>query len=103
MMSSIIVAKQGRGGMAISNALGSNVFDILIGLGIPWLILILSQQSSLDVATSNITSHIFLLLASVVGMFIIFLITRWRVNRLVGTLFLGAYLLYLISIILQAH
>lgn len=28
----------GYGDMAVSNAVGSNVFDILICLGLPWLI-----------------------------------------------------------------
>jgi len=102
MMSSVIVAKQGRGGMAISNALGSNIFDILLGLGIPWLILIIATGNSISVHESNITSHIFLLLASVIGMFVVFLITRWRVNRLVGVLFLGSYFAYLIYVIMQA-
>merc|ERR1719272_2218462 len=37
-LGSIAVAKQGEGDMAIANALGSNVFDILIGLGLPWTI-----------------------------------------------------------------
>merc|ERR1740138_1619778 len=35
-LSSIAVAKQGEGDMAVCNALGSNVFDILLGLGVPW-------------------------------------------------------------------
>merc|ERR1719454_1893254 len=35
-LGSIAVARQGEGDMAIANALGSNVFDILIGLGVPW-------------------------------------------------------------------
>lgn len=26
----------GMGDMAVSNSIGSNVFDILIGLGLPW-------------------------------------------------------------------
>ena len=30
MISSVIVAKQGRSGMAVSNAVGSNIFDILV-------------------------------------------------------------------------
>merc|ERR1719203_1682940 len=33
---SIIVAKQGKGNMAISNVFGSNVFDILIAMAVPW-------------------------------------------------------------------
>lgn len=102
MMSSIIVAKQGRGGMAISNALGSNIFDILIGLGVPWLLLIWFKGIDVNVMGSNITSHVLILLASVVGMLIVFLITKWRVNRVVGSIFLGSYLLYLLNIIYQA-
>merc|ERR1712139_733051 len=37
-LGSIAVAKQGEGDMAVANALGSNVFDIMLGLGIPWTI-----------------------------------------------------------------
>ena len=32
------VARNGLGDMAVSNALGSNIFDILLCLGLPWLI-----------------------------------------------------------------
>ena len=34
----MIVAREGHGDMAVSNALGSNVFDINLGLGLPFLI-----------------------------------------------------------------
>eukprot|EP00967_Tisochrysis_lutea_P041262 scaffold49582_cov31-Tisochrysis_lutea.AAC.2 len=34
---SLLVARDGHGDMAVSNAIGSNVFDILLGLGLPWL------------------------------------------------------------------
>lgn len=37
-LSSIAVIKEGYGDMAVSNAVGSNVFDILICLGLPWFI-----------------------------------------------------------------
>ena len=37
-MGSVIVARKGEADMAIANAVGSNVFDILLGLGVPWLI-----------------------------------------------------------------
>lgn len=102
MMSSIIVAKQGRGGMAISNALGSNIFDILIGLGVPWILIIWIKGVDVNVMGSNITSHILILLASVIGMLIIFLITKWHVNKIVGSIFLGSYFIYLLNLIYQA-
>ena len=37
-MSSVLVARDGYGDMAVSNAIGSNVFDIDLGLGFPFLI-----------------------------------------------------------------
>jgi Ca2+/Na+ antiporter len=37
VFASIIVAKQGLGNMACSNALGGNVFNVFMGLGLPWL------------------------------------------------------------------
>lgn len=38
VLSSVIVARQGLGSMGLSNSIGSNTFDILICLGLPWLI-----------------------------------------------------------------
>lgn len=37
-MASVMVARQGLGDMAVSNTIGSNVFDICIGLALPWFI-----------------------------------------------------------------
>ena len=37
-LSSILVARDGFGDMAVSNAIGSNVFDINLGMGLPFLI-----------------------------------------------------------------
>ena len=101
MISSIIVARQGRGGMAISNALGSNIFDILIGLGLPWLFLIVMMglKDGIPVDNGNIAHHILVLLGSVVGMFILFLFSRWKVNRFIGVLMIGSYLSYLVYVV----
>ena len=37
-MSSVLVARDGYGDMAVSNAIGSNVFDINLGIGLPFII-----------------------------------------------------------------
>lgn len=37
-VSSVLVTKQGNGTMGISNSIGSNTFDILLCLGLPWLV-----------------------------------------------------------------
>ena len=38
LMASVDVAREGRGGMAVANAVGSNTFDLLVGLALPWTI-----------------------------------------------------------------
>ena len=42
-LSSILVARDGFGDMAVSNAIGSNVFDVNLGMGLPFLIRIAIQ------------------------------------------------------------
>ena len=38
LLSSVSVARQGYGDMAVSSSIGSNIFDILIGLPVPWFV-----------------------------------------------------------------
>ena len=38
LLSSVIVAKRGEGDMAVSSSIGSNIFDILVGLPVPWIL-----------------------------------------------------------------
>lgn len=54
-LSSIAVIKEGYGDMAVSNAVGSNVFDILICLGLPWFIqtAILHPNSGVNVISKG--------------------------------------------------
>ena len=36
LLTSVIVARQGHGDMAVSSSIGSNIFDVLVGLPFPW-------------------------------------------------------------------
>merc|ERR1712028_299955 len=38
LLSSYVVAKAGQGDMAVSSSIGSNIFDVLVGLPIPWIL-----------------------------------------------------------------
>ena len=44
LLSSVIVARMGEGDMAVSSSIGSNIFDILVGLPLPWLCFSLVNQ-----------------------------------------------------------
>jgi len=100
LMSSIIVARQGRGGMAISNAIGSNIFDILIGLGLPWLIVTIGGKI-IPVATENLNSSIILLFATVIAVLGFLMAKKWHINKLAGFSLIGIYIAYLIWNIVQ--
>lgn len=93
LFTSVSAAKKGYGSMAMSNALGSNIFDILIGLGVP-----LSLLSSTKVSGDIITSAAILFISiAVVGA----LIKNGRnVNKkdaVILLLLYFAYISYLVS------
>ncbi len=101
-VSSIIVAKQGRGGMAISNAIGSNIFNILLGLGLPWFVIALFSKNTITVATENLNSSIFLLFATIIATLFLLIVRKWKMGRVSGLFLVGTYAIYLIWAILQA-
>lgn len=96
LMSSIIVAKQGRGGMAISNAFGSNIFDILIGLGLPWLITILFTGSIITVEAKNLFTSSIILFGTVMVVFVLFSAQKWSAGRKTGLFLISLYVAYVI-------
>ncbi len=95
LVTSVLVAKKGKGDMAISNALGSNIFDILLGLGIPWLIIVLIRNEAVIVEDTSLLAPVIMLLGSVVVFFLILMAGRWRVGRGTGFLLLLIYLAFL--------
>jgi K+-dependent Na+/Ca+ exchanger-like protein len=95
LLSSVVVAKQGRGDMAVSNAVGSNIFDILFGLGVPWTIVLLWQGGSVVVSNENLISSVILLLATVLAIFFLLLVRNWTIGRRAGLVLIGTYLIYL--------
>lgn len=96
MISSIVVARQGLGGMAIANAVGSNIFDILICLGLPWLIAILFLgRPVIEVGTSDLLLSTFVLAGTVLVLFI-FMYTDRILSKREGWILLALYVAYVI-------
>lgn len=100
LLSSIIVAKRGRGDMAVSNAVGSNIFDILFCLGFPWLIAFgMNGGEPLLVETENLISSIILLFATIVVIVFVLVVRKWVIGSKTGLFLIGSYLAYLVYII----
>ena len=97
LISSLEVARAGRSGMAVANAVGSNTFDLLIGLGLPWIIALgLLGEASIHVGTDDLWVSIGVLVLTTIVLFV-FLETQRRLSRREGWLLLllyGAFVLY---------
>lgn len=98
-LSSIVVAKQGQGDMAVANAIGSNVFDIWLGLGLPWWIFLLidkvkDDKPGLCVSTKELLPNV-IILFSVLGVYFGMLVVfRFRLLVRVGILFVLIYVIF---------
>lgn len=98
MIGSMVVAKQGRGDMAVSNAVGSNVFNVLFGLGIPWLLVLSFGRDSVLVGTENLTASVLLLLATVVAIIFLLVVRKWRIGQKSGLALIALYVAYCIYV-----
>ncbi len=102
LISSVIASKKGYGNMAVSNAVGSNTFDILIGLGLPWLIYTLWHGKSVTVNNANLLSSVVLLLSTVLLFAFIVIGKKFELSRREGLILMITYGLYLIFAITLA-
>ncbi len=96
LIASVVVAKQGRGSMAVANAIGSNIFDILICLGLPWLIaLLFLGKQVIEVGTGDLIGSVLILVATVVIVFV-FLYTDRLLTKKEGWGLVGLYAVYVV-------
>nr|XP_020449849.1 sodium/potassium/calcium exchanger 3 [Monopterus albus] len=96
-MASVIVAQQGLGDMAISNSIGSNVFDILVGLGLPWALqtLCIDYGSIIHLNSRGLIFSVGLLLASVFFTVLCVHLNKWTLDRRLGLVCLVMYAIFL--------
>uniref|UniRef100_A0A3Q3LAH4 Solute carrier family 24 member 3 n=1 Tax=Mastacembelus armatus TaxID=205130 RepID=A0A3Q3LAH4_9TELE len=96
-MASVIVARQGLGDMAISNSIGSNVFDILVGLGLPWTLqtLCIDYGSKIHLNSRGLIFSVGLLLASVFFTVLGVHLNKWTLDRRLGLVCLVMYAIFL--------
>ncbi|MFZ5425142.1 MAG: calcium/sodium antiporter [Patescibacteria group bacterium] len=97
LISSAIVAKQGRGDMAISNAIGSNVFDILMSLGLPILIYTAFNGTITDIGGENIKSSILLLFATLISVLSLLAVQKFKIGRRFGLVLIFLYCIYVLA------
>ncbi|XP_057624526.1 sodium/potassium/calcium exchanger 1 isoform X4 [Chionomys nivalis] len=103
LITSVIVARKGLGDMAVSSSVGSNIFDITVGLPVPWLLFsLINTLQPVPVSSNGLFCAIVLLFLML--LFVIFSIAscKWRMNKILGfTMFLLYFVFLVISVMLE--
>ena len=100
-ISSIVVAQRGLGDMAISNALGSNVFDILLGLGFPYFLSALKEGKPVTMCVDDVSVYLIclvLVLVIVIGTFSAF---KFVLRPQLGAILMVTYALFFTMAVLR--
>ncbi|XP_038670684.1 sodium/potassium/calcium exchanger 5 [Scyliorhinus canicula] len=100
-VASVLVAREGKGDMAMANIVGSNVFDMLC-LGIPWFIkTAFVDTSPVKVNSNGMTYTTASLLLSIIFVFVAIKVNGWKLDKKLGATCLIAYVVFLTVSILN--
>ncbi|KAJ8943862.1 hypothetical protein NQ314_009632, partial [Rhamnusium bicolor] len=100
-VSSVIVSKQGHGSMGISNSIGSNTFDILLCLGLPWFIKAtfmptIAGKHWVGINSAGIEYSAISLLSTLLMLYVAFALNKFQLDKRVGRVCLLMYAVFLI-------
>ncbi|NXD38012.1 NCKX1 protein, partial [Copsychus sechellarum] len=103
LITSVIVARKGLGDMAVSSSVGSNIFDITVGLPVPWFLFsIFNGLSPVAVSSNGLFCAIVLLFLMLLFVIVSIAVCKWKMNKLLGLTMFGLYFVFLIiSVMLE--
>ncbi|XP_067838340.1 sodium/potassium/calcium exchanger 2-like [Heptranchias perlo] len=103
LITSVIVARKGLGDMAVSSSVGSNIFDITVGLPLPWLLFSFANNfSPVQVSSNGLFCAIVLLFIMLLFVIISIGACKWKMNKVLGLIMFVLYILFLIvSVLLE--
>ncbi|GMH38761.1 hypothetical protein BSKO_06645 [Bryopsis sp. KO-2023] len=101
LLTSVIVARQGQGDMAVSSSIGSNIFDICIGLPFPWLLYsIVNGGDAVVVKSDSLLYSVFVLFVMLIAVIVTIALSKWRMTKIMGFTMFGLYVLFLLQALL---
>jgi Ca2+/Na+ antiporter len=105
-VASRMAVADGMGNRAVSNILGSNTFNICVGLGVPWTVYIavsMGFRPYTDLEDVGVVESMVVLLGTLLIFVVLlastdFVLVKWQAN-----LFVGLYILYIIYTIGEVY
>ncbi|XP_059512544.1 sodium/potassium/calcium exchanger 2 isoform X9 [Myotis daubentonii] len=103
LITSVIVARKGLGDMAVSSSVGSNIFDITVGLPLPWLLYTMIHRfRPVAVSSNGLFCAIVLLFIMLLFVILSIALCKWRMNKVLGFIMFGLYFVFLVlSVLLE--
>ena len=102
LLSSVIVARQGLGDMAVSSSIGSNIFDVCIGLPIPWLLFMAVFKEPVKVSSDGVALSIFILLGMLATTVLLIMANGWAMTKTLGYTMFSLYFVYVAQELIRA-
>ena len=95
-IASLVMTEQGMGDMALANAIGSNIFDMLC-LSVPWLLstTVIHPNSVVMIHGGNIVYVSLTLFGTVITTLVILYYNQWKLDKRLGWAMLFAYTFFL--------
>ena len=97
LLTSVIVARAGHGDMAVSSSIGSNIFDILVGLPLPWLSYAAIIGKPVLVNSGGIALSIVVLFAMIFIVLCIIIYSKWIMTKTLGYSMFVLYFIFVIQ------
>ncbi|XP_037336808.2 sodium/potassium/calcium exchanger 2-like isoform X8 [Pungitius pungitius] len=103
LITSVIVARKGLGDMAVSSSVGSNIFDITVGLPFPWLMWsFINGLQPVEVSSNGLFCAIVLLFIMLLFVIVSIAACKWRMSKLLGFIMFMLYFVFLVvSVMLE--
>lgn len=101
-ISSVVMARLGQGDMAVSSSIGSNVFDILVGLPVPWLLktavvcpISRGSMCQIEVLSPYLVFNVIVLLCMVLAVVLSIHFSGWVLTKHLGVVMAVLYACFL--------
>jgi K+-dependent Na+/Ca+ exchanger-like protein len=98
LISSYVVARKNEADMAVSSSIGSNIFDVTVGLPLPWLLYTIVKWKPFDaIESKTLAVDILVLVAMIASVIGTVMCMKWQMTKMMGYIMLFLYLVFLVQ------
>jgi K+-dependent Na+/Ca+ exchanger-like protein len=95
LISSVLVAQEGHGDMAVSSSIGSNIFDVTVGLPLPWIIHQFVYGPVQLGSKGALFFSLLLLLGMLLSIVLTIIICKYRMTKGLGATMFALYIVFI--------